>query len=148
MTEVLFYHLERQTLEEVLPKLLQATLDRDRRALVRCGTPEGLEALDEHLWTFRDESFLPHGLAGEAREADHPILLSLGADAPNGAAWLFLVEDAAAVPEAMARFERAVVMFGAAGADDARDAWKAVKAAGLDATYWKQTPQGRWEKAG
>ena len=148
MTEVLFYHLQTQTLEQALPKLIQATLDRGQRALVRCGTPEGLEALDEHLWTFRDESFLPHGLAGDTHEAEHPVLLSLDADAPNGAAWLFLVEDAPAVPDEMARFERAVVMFGGAGAEDARDAWRAVKAAGLDATYWKQTEQGRWEKAG
>ena len=148
MTEVLFYHLQSQPLEQVLPKLLQATLDRGQRALVRCGTPEGLEALDEHLWTFRDESFLPHGIAGSDHEADHPVLLSLGEEAPNGAAWLFLVEDAPAAPEHMARFERAVVMFGGAGAEEARAAWKAVKAAGLEATYWKQTPQGRWEKAG
>ena len=148
MTEVLFYHLQNQTLEQVLPKLLQTTVDRGQRALVRCGTPEGLEALDEHLWTFRDESFLPHGLAGADHEADQPVLLTLGEEAANGAGVLFLVEDAPASPEHMARFDRAVLMFGEAGADEARDAWKAVKAAGLDATYWKQTPQGRWEKAG
>ena len=148
MTEVLFYHLERSTLEQVLPGLLQKTVDRGQRALVRCGTPEGLEALDEHLWTFRDEAFLPHGPVGAAHEADQPILLSLAAQAPNGAGWLFLVEDAPVVPEEMSGFERAVVMFGGAGAEEAREAWRAVKAAGLEATYWKQTPQGRWEKAG
>ena len=148
MTEVLFYHLTNQTLEQVLPGLLQITVDRGQRALVHCGTPEGLEALDEHLWTFRDESFLPHGVAGGEHEADQPVLLTLDEAAANGAGVLFLVEDASATPEAMSAFERAVVMFGAAGAEDAREAWRAVKAAGLSATYWKQSPQGRWEKAG
>ena len=148
MTEVLFYHLTNQTLEQVLPGLLQITVDRGQRALVRCGTPEGLEALDEHLWTYRDESFLPHGLAGADHEADQPVLLTLGEEAPNGAGVLFLVEDAPVSPEAMTAFKRAVVMFASAGAEEARSAWKAVKAAGLEATYWKQTPQGRWEKAG
>lgn len=148
VTEVLFYHLENQTLEQVLPGLLQKTLGRGQRALVRCGTPEGLEALDEHLWTFRDESFLAHGLAGADHEADQPVLLTLADEAANGAGVLFLVDDAPAAPDQMVAFERAVVMFGGAGADDAREAWRAVKAAGLDATYWKQTPEGRWEKAG
>ena len=148
MTEVLFYHLQNQTLEQVLPRLLQTTVDRAQRALVRCGTPEGLEALDEHLWTFADQSFLPHAPAGGERDADQPILLSLSADAPNGADILFAVEGAEVSPEAMTPFARAVVLFGADGAEDARGAWRAVKAAGMDATYWKQTPQGRWEKAG
>ena len=148
MTEVLFYHLECSTLQQVLPGLLQKTVERGQRALVRCGTPEGLEALEEHLWTFRDESFLPHGVAGEAHEAAQPVLLSLAGEAPNGADVLFVVEDAPVGPEEMTGFARAVVMFAAAGAQEARDAWRAVKAAGMDATYWKQTPQGRWEKAG
>ncbi|MBB4659443.1 DNA polymerase III subunit chi [Parvularcula dongshanensis] len=148
MTEVLFYHLERSTLAQVLPALLVRTIERGQRALVRCGTPEGLEEIDGHLWTFRDESFLPHGRAGEDHEAAQPVLLTLGEAAPNEAKVLFLVEGAPVSAEAMASFARAVVMFDAEGAPDAREAWRAVKGAGLDATYWKQTPQGRWEKAG
>ena len=147
MTEVLFYHLERSPLQAVLPGLLQKTLARGQRALVRCGTPEGLEALDEHLWTYADESFLPHAPAGGKRDAEQPILLSLGAEAPNEASFLFCVEGAAAAPDDLARFERAVVLFTPAEAEDARDAWKAVKAAEMDATYWKQTAAGGWEKA-
>ena len=145
MAEVLFYHLERSTLEQVLPGLLQKTLDRGGRAVVRCGTPDGLERLDEHLWTFRDESFLPHGRAGEDRETEQPVLLTLDG-AANEAGTLFVVEGAAVTTDEMARFARTVVMFGAAEAPDARDLWRAVKAAGLEATYWKQV-EGRWTKA-
>lgn len=148
MTEVLFYHLDRAPLDRVLPDLLQRTLSRGQRALVRCGSPEALEHLDEALWTFRDESFVPHGLAGEAFENEQPILLTLGTEAPNGARWAFLVASATALPDEMARFERAVVLFGATEAEEAREAWRAVKAAGMEATYWKQTERGGWEKAG
>ena len=146
MAEVLFYHLERSTLEQVLPGLLQKTLDRGGRAAVRCGTPDGLDRLDEHLWTYRDESFLPHGRAGEDREAEQPVLLTLDA-AANTPGTLFVVEGASATTEEMTGFERTVVMFGAPEAPDARDLWKAVKASGLEATYWKQV-DGRWTKAG
>ena len=30
--------------------------------------------------------------------------------------------------------------------EQARAKWKAVKAAGHDATYWQQNERGRWEK--
>jgi DNA polymerase-3 subunit chi len=148
MAEILFYHLERSTLDEVLPGLLQKTLERGQRALVRCGSPEALEALDERLWTYADQSFLPHAPTGGARDADQPVLLTLGEEASNGAAVLFLVADAEASSDLMARFERAVRLFGSAEVEEARAAWKAVKDAGLEATYWKQSPQGRWERAG
>ncbi|GIR10158.1 MAG: hypothetical protein CM15mP21_4200 [Hyphomicrobiales bacterium] len=39
MTEVLFYHLERQTLEQVLPRLVQASLGRDWRVVVKPDRP-------------------------------------------------------------------------------------------------------------
>jgi DNA polymerase-3 subunit chi len=148
VTEVLFYHLERSRLEDTLPGLLERTLARGQKALVRCGTPEGMEALDSHLWAFSDESFLPHGRAGEPREEEQPVLLSLGEEAPNRADVLFLVDGAPAVPAVMERFTRAVLMFSDDAAGLAREAWKAIKDAGLDATYWKQTPQGRWVKGG
>ncbi|WP_031549839.1 DNA polymerase III subunit chi [Parvularcula oceani] len=147
MTEVLFYHLESSTLEQVLPGLLEKTLARGQRAAVRCGTPEGLEALDTHLWTYREDGFLPHAREDDPRPDEQPVLLTLG-EAGNAADVLFLVEGAPVETGALSGFARAVVMFGPEGAEDARDAWRAVKGAGLTATYWKQTPQGRWEKAG
>ena len=61
MTEVLFYHLQHQPLEAVLPTLLEKTLERGWRAAVQVTTEERMSALDDHLWTFTDESFLPHG---------------------------------------------------------------------------------------
>ena len=81
MTEVLFYHLERASLESVLPGLLEKTLEREQRAVVRAASTERVEALDARLWTYRDESFLPHAAAGDG--ARQPVWLTAGDDAPN-----------------------------------------------------------------
>ncbi|MCA8887389.1 MAG: DNA polymerase III subunit chi [Parvularculaceae bacterium] len=148
MTEVLFYHLERARLEQVLPELLEKTLERGWRAIVRCGDRAAVDRLDEALWTYRDDAFLPHGADAQA-SPDQPVWLTDGADAPDGFDLLFLVENASADAGALAGFTRCVTIFD--GGDDsavmtAREFWKAVKAAGHDATYWKQSPQGRWEK--
>ncbi|MEL6212476.1 MAG: DNA polymerase III subunit chi [Pseudomonadota bacterium] len=153
MTEVLFYHLERARLDAVLPDLLEKTLAKGWKALVRTREASEVKALDEMLWTWRDDSFLPHG-AGDPEDASaarQPIWLTDGDDHPNAGNIVFFVNGARAPVEALAGFDRVVTIFNGRNDNDvadARDFWKAVKAAGLDATYWKQSDGGRWEKQG
>ena len=113
MTEVLFYHLERQTLEQVLPRLVQASLGRDWRVVVKAGSPERIQALNTHLWTWADDVFLPHAAAGDARftefAADQPVWLTHEDDVPNDAQVLMLVDGAA--HDDLSRFERCVFIF-------------------------------------
>ena len=45
MTEVRFYHLQRKTLEDALPQILEKTLERGWRAVVMAGSEERVEAL-------------------------------------------------------------------------------------------------------
>ena len=145
--EVLFYHLERAPLESVLPQLLEKTLERGWRAVVQAGTPERLEALDEALWTYRPESFLPHGSARDGHADAQPIYLTTGDDTPNAAAIRFLVDGAA--PAKYEAFARMVFLFDGNNTDaiaQARAQWKAAIAAGCTATYWQQNASGRWEK--
>src|SRR5476651_65375 len=94
MSETWFYHLERSALEPVLVDLLERTLKRGWRAVVRSPDPKRIEELDEKLWTYRDEGFLPHGRADEPLAERQPILLSTGEQRPNGAHALFLLDGA------------------------------------------------------
>lgn len=147
MVEVLFYHLTESTLEEALPGLLERSLARGWRAVVQTGTEERRDALDTHLWTFRDDSFLAHATEREAYPQDQPVLLTTGADNANGAQIRFLVDGA--TPPDLSAYQRAVFMFD--GHDQlqleaARGHWKTVKAAGHTVTYWQQTPDKRWER--
>ncbi|HHY50351.1 MAG TPA: DNA polymerase III subunit chi, partial [Alphaproteobacteria bacterium] len=91
MTEVLFYHLEHQPLERVVPVLLEKTLERGWKAIVEAGSPERAQALDTVLWTYRDESFLPHGLAGQPTDPLQPVLITTESGNPNGANVRFFV---------------------------------------------------------
>ena len=59
MTEVRFYHMTRTGLEAALPQMLEKTLERGQRAVVIAGSEERVEALNGHLWTYRDRTFLP-----------------------------------------------------------------------------------------
>lgn len=149
MTDVLFYHLERASLDGVLPGLLEKTLERGWRAVVRAGSRERVERIDAHLWTYRDESFLPHSASGDG--AHEPVWITDEEDAPNEPQILFLVDGASADAASLNGLERCVMIFD--GRDDeavadARKFWTAVKDVGCDATYWKQSGEGRWEKQG
>lgn len=148
MAEALFYHLERGALEGVLPGLLEKTLERGWKAVVRCGSRAMVERLDEALWTYSEESFLPHG-ADIERSEEQPVFLTASDETPNGAEILFLVDNASIAVSALELFTRCVTIFDGrdeAALERARAFWKEIKAAGLAATYWKQSPQGRWEK--
>ncbi|MFI4964256.1 MAG: DNA polymerase III subunit chi [Caulobacterales bacterium] len=145
-TEVWFYHLERTGLEQALPDLLEKTLQRGWKALVRTRTADRLQHLDGALWTYRDDSFLPHAPDDDAGAARQPILLTTGFENANGADALFLVDGAE--PGELGGFIRCVVLFD--GADEAqlavaRAQWSAIKATGVSVSYWKQQARG-WEK--
>ncbi|MCB1455982.1 MAG: DNA polymerase III subunit chi [Nitratireductor sp.] len=147
MAEVLFYHLTERTLEQTLPGLVERSLDRGWRVVVQAGSRERVEALDSHLWTFSEESFVAHSCARDGSEADQPVWLTEGEDNPNNAAIRFMVDGA--TPPDLASYQRGVYMFDGhdnAALEHARARWKSEKAAGHDVTYWKQNPQGRWEK--
>ncbi len=149
MTELLFYHLKNQPLERVLPSLLERSLARGWRAVVQCGSEERVAALDAHLWTFREDSFLPHGTDRD-NPADQPVLLTTHDHNPNQASVRFLV-DAMPMPADAAAYDRIVVLFDGGDPDAvalARERWKAAKAAGFAVTYWQADEHGRWNRKG
>ena len=151
MTEVWFYHLETRTLDQVLPILLQRSLARGWRAVVQAGGPERVEALNQHLWTYDDASFLPHGTAKDGDADAQPVYLTDGPENPNGAAIRLFTDGVAVAPvlEGEAGYERAVLLFDGRDGDSvasARQQWVALKRAGHAVSYWQQTDEGRWEK--
>lgn len=146
MTEVRFYHLIDQRLDRVLPQLLEISLSRGWRVVVQAASEERVEAIDAQLWTYRDDSFLPHGTARGAEAIEQPILITADDANPNGANVRFLI-DGAPLPEDAGSYERLVLIFD--GNDDdavalARSRWTEAKAKGFEASYWQPDEGGRW----
>jgi DNA polymerase III subunit chi len=152
MTEVLFYHLAHRSLDDVLPSLVEKTLERGWRALLRAESADRAAAIDALLWTYNDQTFLPHAQIGDGDVARQPVLITVEEDNVNAANVLFLVGGAqppAWDGELAKSLTRIVLMFDGRDGDAltaARAAWKDAKAAGHDATYWKESPSGKFEK--
>lgn len=147
MVEILFYHLTESKVEETLPPLLEKSLERKWRVAVQTASAERRDRLDDLLWTWRADNFLPHG-TDEAEYCERqPVLLTAGIGNQNNARVRFLVDGA--VPPPLDGYDRVVFMFD--GYDDsqlqaARGQWKSLKAEGHSLSYWQQNDEGRWEK--
>jgi len=152
MTEALFYHLERRTLDEVLPDLIDRSLQRGWRAFIRTDSAERADAIDSLLWTYNDQTFVPHAQLGDGDASRQPVLIGVEDNVANKADVLFLVGGADAPAwegDTIAALNRVVLLFD--GRDPemlgrAREAWRKARAAGHDVTYWKESPSGKFEK--
>ena len=147
MTEVLFYHLTESKLEDALPPLIDKSVERGWQVAVQMRETSRRDLLDTHLWTYREDSFLPHG-TDESEMADRqPVLLTVSPENVNNAAVRFFVEGAEATD--VASYQRVVLMFDGYDQEQlesARAQWKRLKGEGHSLTYWQQSQDGRWEK--
>jgi len=147
MTEISFYHLLHTPLERALPKLIEKVLESGARAVVRTGSTERAEALNGALWTFDQDSFIPHGTARDGNAALQPVWITADEENPNGADILVLTDGAQSAE--IGSYRRCLKMFDGrdeAAVADARRRWSAYKEAAHDLAYWQQTEGGGWEK--
>lgn len=147
MAEIFFYHLTESTLEDALPALVEKSLARGWKVVVQTGSDERRDALDAHLWTFRDDSFVAHACETDPYAAEQPVVLTTSDANANNASVRFLVDGASVPP--LEGYERAIFMFDGHDQEQleaARANWRGLKAAGHSVAYWQQTADRRWEK--
>ena len=153
LPEVWFYHLVRQPLDKALPALLEKAASRGVRIAVQVGAQERVDALDAALWTYSDESFLPHGTARDGDADMQAVYLTSGDENPNGATMRIFADGAHAFDAAAGgltdAYERLILMFDGNDEEavaDAREQWKSFKEAEYTLSYWQQNENGGWEK--
>ena len=146
-TRVGFYHLTRWPLEQALPLLLEKAVAAGHRAVLRTATPERLDALNTLLWTYRDDSWLPHGTRQDGEPEDHPVYLTLEDERPDDADVLVLTDGADSARRG--EFARVLELFDGNAPDAvqrARDHYRTCREAGFDLEYLQQTERGGWDR--
>ena len=149
MTEIRFYHLVTKPLEQALPEILEKVLERGQRAIVKLPDEAAVKDLNAKLWTYKQQSFLPHGSKKDGNPENQPIWLTEGDDNPNDASLLFLVSGAEAKPEDISSYDLCCEMFDGQNEQQlqtARKHWTTYKEQKFDLAYWKQDGSGRWHK--
>ncbi|MCD2325357.1 DNA polymerase III subunit chi [Sphingomonas sp. IC-56] len=144
--QVDFYHLSSTPLERALPRIAERILAGGERLLVVASDADARARLDQLLWSYAPDSFLPHGLAGSEDDARQPVLIGETAEAANGARHIALA-DGVWRDEALA-FTRVFHFFTEERIREARLAWKNLAGKdGVERRYWKQDEAGRWAQA-
>ncbi len=146
MTEIRFYHLTRKTLEVALPEIIYKAYSRGSRAIIRTDTEAEAERLNDILWTFHPNSFLPHGCKVDGNAGMQPVWLTSGEDNPNNADILFITGTAS--DNGLETYSLTCLLFDGHNEEavkKARERWKIYNETGHDMTYWQQTGKG-WEK--
>ncbi|KTD68566.1 MULTISPECIES: DNA polymerase III subunit chi [Legionella] len=64
-------------------RLLEKAYAKGHKVYVLCNNQQDAELLDELLWTFKEDSFIPHNLQGEGPEPPPPIQIGYGRE-PRG----------------------------------------------------------------
>ena len=141
--------MQSKKLEDVLPRLLEKAYDLGKRVVVRVGNEERVDFLSSWLWSYDEQSFLPHGCKKDGSADVQPIWLTSGIDNPNGAVFLFLVDGASAEVEEINQFERVFNIFdgdSAEALEKARHFWKKLKEKNIEVFYWQQSATGSWQQ--
>ncbi|MBA2709270.1 MAG: DNA polymerase III subunit chi [Tatlockia sp.] len=104
-----FYLLADSEVEELklfACRLLEKAYARGHRVFVYCANQLEAESLDELLWTFKDNSFIPHNLQGEGPEPPPPIQIGYQNE-PRGFNDI-LINLHGEIPEFHSRFRRII----------------------------------------
>lgn len=102
-----FYLLASENSEACWPlacRLVEKAYLRGHRLYIHCQNQQQAELLDELLWTFKDDSFIPHNLQGEGPEPPPPIQIGY-ANEPRGFEDI-LLNLADEVPSFYQKFQR------------------------------------------
>ncbi len=146
MTEVRFYHMERQSLEQVLPGLVTRALENGHRILVKTVDEKEAERLSEHLWVYRPDVFIPHGTKKDGHESLQPVYLTSSNDNPGNTDTIILTQGTTA--ENIGNYKLCCEILDGRDPgqiDAARARWKIYKESGHALTYWQQGEKS-WEK--
>ena len=149
MTRVDFYHLQKSNIEDTLPKLLEKAYALGKKILIKVGNEERVEFLNSHLWTYDEQSFLPHGSKKDGNSSLQPIWLTSQDDNPNNASILFLVDNAKINIDEISAFERVLNIFDGNNNDAltwSREFWKLAKSQELECYYWQKNDNGTWQQ--
>lgn len=142
-----FYHLQKQTLDAVLPLLVAKAYQLGKPIKVKIGNEIRVDFINSLLWTYSDESFLPHGSRKDGSAELQPVWLTSDDDNPNHAVYMFLVDGACATIDDIQKYERVFNIFDGNNQEavaQARSFWKELKSVGAELHYWQQDNNGRW----
>jgi len=149
MSRIDFYHLQKDTLEQALPKLVLKAYETGKNIKITVGNELRVDSINTLLWTFDEESFIAHGTKKDGMSEMQPVYISADDDIPNNATFLFLADGADLSVENIHSFDRIFYLFDGHNENElakARSVWKMCTQENMERHYWQQNTQAKWEE--
>lgn len=147
MVDIRFYHMEQSTLDQALPVIAMKAWQSGSNVMIRVPDKREASRINDLLWTFRSDVFLPHGGDGDKNPDKQPIWVTANDDNVNDAKILILTHGCET--EDVSKFDMVCEMLDGrvdSQISEARSRWKTYKADNHDLTYWQQDENGKWNK--
>jgi len=135
MTRIDFYQLnpQRQRYDQVVCQLCQKAYDSKQFTLLLTQNQQQSKHLDQKLWTYSDDSFLPHD-GEESEDLVTPILVHDNPD-PKGNRQL-LINLSTSVPIYFAQFDRVIELVTEDNKSQAREHYSYYKERGYPLNHF------------
>lgn len=147
MTEIRFYHLQKQSLDQALPLILEKAYSMGHKIIVKMQDEEEANRMATHLWTYKQDKFLPHGTKKDGQADLQPIWITHLEENPNHATTLILTQGQTS--ENIEKFDLVCEMLNGHSDDQiaaARKRWAEYQKSDYETTYWFQNEDGGWIK--
>jgi DNA polymerase-3 subunit chi len=92
-------------------RLVEKAYQRGHRVFIHCQNQQDAEHIDELLWTYKDDSFIPHNLQGEGPEPPPPVQIGF-VNEPRGFNDI-LINLCVDIPSFYSRFNRIIELVAA-----------------------------------
>lgn len=146
--QVDFYHLNKRTIDVIFPKIMEKVFASGSRAVVKASSKLRVDYLNSLLWTYSNNSWLPHASEKDALSPENqPIWLTFVDENPNNAKIIVLL-DGECIDFASSEYDRALIIFDGKDAESlqsARNAWKMAKEAEATLSYWQESENGSFK---
>ena len=110
MTQIIFYSTAPLQVEKTLFALLEKSLEKGNKSLLLFKDKEKCLSINEQLWTYKQNSFLPHISEDDQiyDNIDVPVYLSTKNENPFKAELLFSIDGF--LPDNIDHFERVIII--------------------------------------
>ena len=139
LEKAFFYNATRREILNDIAILTEKLYKKNNHILLYCADQETVDTLDEYLWSYREDSFIPHSKKNNEKKLFYPILITneiLNEHEHN----ILLVLNGVLIKETdWTKFNKVYYFFDEQNLEEkenARSMWKSFSSLEIDCRYW------------
>lgn len=140
-----FYLASANSFENTIARLVDKICSLGKRTIVYSDDEVFLDSLDNVMWTFSTNSFIPHAKYDTKYVDDQIVLLTKNIENENNANILILVNTFNVEQWNSSKFDRIILIFQENLKKNAELCFSDLKKNKHTVNYWEQTPKG-WSR--